>query len=269
MKYKNVIIFALLASLIGCSVDGDDGSPGIQGPDGSPGIQGPQGSSGVSCWDLNEDGDKTMPDEDTNSDGVIDVYDCRTATNLSPTTTIIDTSTQTITNQHSREVYSSALAEIMLFTGSIDEYKSASDDWSVLDTLVAMPIEDPCGLWKWTETSPGSGTYNLQAENSVAYDVRHMLAIAFYSSDPSEDAHFGYEQCQHACQSDSDCVGAFYAAEEGTDNSLNCKLLRDVGFEIDRATEFEALTTGEIGFTSANIQYSPIYIGVLSVCNAP
>ncbi|MGB0938871.1 MAG: hypothetical protein ACPGTQ_15560 [Colwellia sp.] len=30
--------------------------------------------------------------------------------------------------------------------------------------------------------------WDLQAENSVAYNVKHMLAIAFYSSDPSAEA---------------------------------------------------------------------------------
>lgn len=267
MNQKIILLLPLLASLAGCPLDGDEGD---EGSSGIQGVAGPQGIVGLSCWDLNEDGNKTMPDEDTNSDGVIDVYDCRTSINLSPTTTLVDSGTQTITNQHSREVYSSGLGTgITLFTGTAADYASGDGNWSILDVYAADPIIDPCGLWKWTETSPGSGTYNLQAENSVAYNVKHMLAIAFYSSDPSADAHFGYEQCQHACQSDSNCVGAFYSVEDGTDNSLNCKLLRDVGFEIDSATEFEALTTGEIGFTSGNIQNSPIYIGVISVCNAP
>ncbi|MGB0938870.1 MAG: hypothetical protein ACPGTQ_15555 [Colwellia sp.] len=89
------MLLPLLASLAGCPLDGDegdDGSSGIQG------VAGPQGIVGLSCWDLNEDGNKTMPDEDTNSDGVIDVYDCRTSINLSPTTTLVDSGTQTITN---------------------------------------------------------------------------------------------------------------------------------------------------------------------------
>ena len=267
MKYKVVTIWFLTFFIVGCELEGDDGVSGAQGESGPQGEPGPQGITGLSCWDLNEDGNKTMPDEDTNSDGVIDVYDCRTIIDLSPTNTLVNSTTQTITNQHTRQSYSSAFAlGITLFTGSSEDYENATVDgnWHALDNLAADPIQDPCGLWKW-ESTPG-GSYKLQAENAVAYNVRHMLAIALYSADPAEDAHFGFEQCQNACLSDNNCTGAFYSVEDGTDNSLNCKLLRDVGFEIDSATEFSGFQTEEIGFASANIQNSPIYIGVISVC---
>ena len=42
--------------------------------DGSPG---PQGLAGLNCWDLNGNGVPDLPDEDTNNDGVVDVFDCR------------------------------------------------------------------------------------------------------------------------------------------------------------------------------------------------
>ncbi|MEJ2523805.1 MAG: hypothetical protein P8080_13205 [Gammaproteobacteria bacterium] len=57
---------AAVFSLTGC--DGDDGRDGLPGGAGDPGL---------ACWDLNENGVKDFPDEDTNGDGVIDVLDCR------------------------------------------------------------------------------------------------------------------------------------------------------------------------------------------------
>ena len=56
----------VLVGLAGC--DGDDGDDGNDGSDGDPGL---------ACWDLNENGIKDFPEEDTNGDGVIDVIDCR------------------------------------------------------------------------------------------------------------------------------------------------------------------------------------------------
>ena len=100
MKYKVVTILFLTFFIVGCELEGDDGVSGAQGQSGPQGEPGPQGIVGLSCWDLNEDGNKTMPDEDTNSDGVIDVYDCRTIIDLSPTNTLVNSTTQTITNQH-------------------------------------------------------------------------------------------------------------------------------------------------------------------------
>jgi OmcA/MtrC family decaheme c-type cytochrome len=64
---KLLLLSVLLFSfgLAGC--DGDDGD------DGEPG---PPGTDGISCWDLNENGVKDLPDEDLNGDGVVDVNDC-------------------------------------------------------------------------------------------------------------------------------------------------------------------------------------------------
>ena len=50
---------------------------GLAGCEGDDGKDGPPGPEGLSCWDLNENGVKDFPDEDTNGDGVIDVNDCR------------------------------------------------------------------------------------------------------------------------------------------------------------------------------------------------
>ncbi|MGD9386983.1 MAG: tetrathionate reductase family octaheme c-type cytochrome [Gammaproteobacteria bacterium] len=60
------ILLAGLLALGGC--EGDDGDPGPAGAD---------GSDGISCWDLNENG-VADPEEDTNGDGVVDVFDCQT-----------------------------------------------------------------------------------------------------------------------------------------------------------------------------------------------
>lgn len=56
MKYKVVTIWFLTFFIVGCELEGDDGVSGAQGE------SGPQGIAGLSCWDLNEDGNKTMPD---------------------------------------------------------------------------------------------------------------------------------------------------------------------------------------------------------------
>ncbi|MGD9340852.1 MAG: OmcA/MtrC family decaheme c-type cytochrome [Chromatiales bacterium] len=69
--FRRLFITFVLAlfglALAGCD-DGDDGRDGADGMD---------GATGLSCWDLNENGIKDFPDEDTNGDGVIDVNDCR------------------------------------------------------------------------------------------------------------------------------------------------------------------------------------------------
>ena len=68
-----VAIATLSLGLAGCGgSDGDDGAAG------APGAPGSDGSDGLACWDLNGNGVPDFPDEDTNGDGVIDVFDCRT-----------------------------------------------------------------------------------------------------------------------------------------------------------------------------------------------
>ena len=52
------------------------GLSGCDGDDGDDGAAGPPGTDGISCWDLNENGVKDLPDEDLNGDGVVDVNDC-------------------------------------------------------------------------------------------------------------------------------------------------------------------------------------------------
>lgn len=66
----SVAVIAL--GLGGCS--GDDGQDGTDGTAGTPGTA---GDPGISCWDLNENGIKDLPDEDIDGNGVVDVEDCR------------------------------------------------------------------------------------------------------------------------------------------------------------------------------------------------
>ena len=66
-------MFAVMAAfgLAGC--DGSDGAAGANGAAGAPGAD---GADGFSCWDLNQNGAGDLPDEDINSDGVVDTLDC-------------------------------------------------------------------------------------------------------------------------------------------------------------------------------------------------
>jgi len=81
-------VLALLALMVsfglaGC--EGDDGAAGpqgvagVDGTDGMDGTDGTDGADGISCWDLNENGEKDLPDEDINGDGVVDIEDCSAA----------------------------------------------------------------------------------------------------------------------------------------------------------------------------------------------
>jgi len=65
-----LLAFALGLGLAGC--EGDDGSNGTNGTNGTDGTD---GAAGQACWDLNNNG-VGDPEEDLNSDGVVDVYDC-------------------------------------------------------------------------------------------------------------------------------------------------------------------------------------------------
>lgn len=62
---------------------GERGLEGVAGPrgaDGPRGLQGPVGDAGddgIHCWDLNADGEPTLPLEDRNGDGIVNVHDCK------------------------------------------------------------------------------------------------------------------------------------------------------------------------------------------------
>jgi hypothetical protein len=72
-----VAVAVLAAGLAACS--GDDGKDGADGAPGVDGAPGTDGAAGLNCWDINSNGTADLPDEDTNTDGVVDVYDCRSS----------------------------------------------------------------------------------------------------------------------------------------------------------------------------------------------
>jgi octaheme c-type cytochrome (tetrathionate reductase family) len=66
----------LLAMVVSFGLSGCDGKDGPAGATGAAGQDGADGADGFSCWDLNQNGIGDLPDEDLNSDGVVDVLDC-------------------------------------------------------------------------------------------------------------------------------------------------------------------------------------------------
>jgi len=56
---------------------GAQGPQGIQGAKGDKGDRGVAGDPGLACWDLNGNGTADLPDEDYNSNGIVDVDDCK------------------------------------------------------------------------------------------------------------------------------------------------------------------------------------------------
>lgn len=60
-----------------CPASCVNGTDGAQGPPGQDGVDGINGTDGINCWDLNENGNCDLPDEDINDDGVCNVTDCQ------------------------------------------------------------------------------------------------------------------------------------------------------------------------------------------------
>lgn len=56
---------------------GTDGSDGTDGEDGADGADGVNGNDGASCWDLNENGECDLTEEDINGDDACTVADCQ------------------------------------------------------------------------------------------------------------------------------------------------------------------------------------------------
>jgi hypothetical protein len=255
-KHKIIAILALATLLSGCPLDGDKGATGASGLD------------GINCWDLNEDGLKTMPSEDTNLDGVIDVLDCRVShTPAQGSSIVVDPNNQTITQTHRRTAYSTSIpgSLIRLYSGTSIDYQNAFGNWSLLDPYVVDPVEDPCGLWKWSEMLP-SGDYSLYADGALEYDVEHFARVAV-TNDPNEPAHFGYDACTASCLADESCVGAIYSGVSF--NTIICKRLLKPARTLGRESSFEAFSTPERGFAVANLGADPTTAGLVSVCESP
>lgn len=258
MRIKKISLITLLClSLQGCPLEGDSGKKGADGV------------AGINCWDLNEDHSKTFPEEDSNQDGNINVLDCRVGyIPANGSTVVVDSSSQSITQTHSRVAYSTALTDkkIRIYSGTILDIPD-DENWPLLDPLVVDPIDDPCGLWKWTDEWNGTsmpGEYYLFADGALEYDVEHFAAVAA-SGDGSN--HFGYEACIGTCLASEQCVGASYFRI--TDNTLSCKLLLKPSLPVATGSSFYAFLTSERGFSVATMDTDPTSSGLISVCEAP
>ena len=258
--YKRIIFMLSLTLLLqGCPIEGDDGN---------------RGAAGLSCWDLNEDGSKTFPSEDTNLDGEINVRDCRVSSAPAPTTLFIDPATETVVNQHTRVAYSSGESQgnvIELSTATFDAYTLATlnGSYADLEVYVTDPIKDPCGIWKWVrvETGVGDGVYRLQAENAIGFSTSHHPVVV---TDSGGVTHHGKDACAYRCLGESSCVAAMYRREAAFDsNTLICTLAYDAGFDVADNFELIALYTSDRGWLTANITLAgPEDNGVISVCDA-
>lgn len=76
------LIFGVL-SCLGSNSGGDgnyqsggDGNDGEDGEGGGDGLDGEAGAAGLSCWDLDENGEKDIATEDLNGDLIVNVLDC-------------------------------------------------------------------------------------------------------------------------------------------------------------------------------------------------
>lgn len=293
MKFKllPVIITSLLLGACGAD-DGSNGTAGTtgeQGPQGEVGATGPQGVAvaGISCWDLNENHIKDSS-EDTNGDTVVDAWDCRAS--FTSTGILIDSSDPDLDHEWDfagRKAYFShgfvpPEDQIVAWSGTFEEYW-ASSDGAYLNSFVNEPIDDVCGVWKWTEVEGATGSYWLQADDAVAYKSMHFAAAATGVIEDNPDTpddesgtetYYGYHSCAAACTHDAECVGATYATDIFTDtsgtilnNSLTCHLLRDVGFDIAQDTEYKFFKTGQRGNFTSGLKWNTfLNNGFISVC---
>ena len=262
----NFSLVGLTMIFTGCS---DDGAAGAIGATGAAGVA---GQAGISCWDLNEDGVKSMPDEDTNKDGHINVMDCR-AIPSSPAVVTIDVNQTTgaSVNQHTRTAYSNFVDSpnrIDLYTGTAGDYISAvySGDLASLDQFVPNPTPDPCGLWEWYTESSGNQIFT--AKDVVGYSTMHYPVRVI---DSNLTLHHGADNCRLACQADSQCVAAAYMIENTLrSNTLICTLGYKVDFDITTSSELKALEGYNPGVIVANMeQTGGTLAGIVSVCENP
>lgn len=256
-----LILTATLLGLTGCPTDGRDGVPGAQGP---------AGAAGISCWDLNENYLKDLPDEDTNSDGVVNVLDCRYSTQIPPSNVVVDTGNATISHQHIRSAASISNADIskriVLTDISASDYETllSQGNFLAMDGFLREPVSDPCGLWEWKPVEDAGNNYALTANSAIAYAAEHYAAV-IVPNDPNEMPVAGFQMCESSCLSDESCAGAFFVRESNTSNAIRCvKVQRSSSAQ---ASEYRALVTNTRGFVAANMQTDLLSTGVISVCD--
>jgi len=124
------------------------GLAGCGGDDGNDGAQGPAGDAGLSCWDLNENGVKDLPDEDLNGDGVVNVDDCNVLANVdTPAAAIAESKVESCATCH---------------MGIGDDHQMEYDDY--VDTTLAMEITN-------VASAPGgAGGFDVTVDFSVTKD---------------------------------------------------------------------------------------------------
>ena len=258
--------------LSGCFLDGDNGSVGRAGETGAAGRAGETGAAGISCWDLNENGVKDSPDEDSNRDSFVNVLDCRAIPSSPVTTTVVgNPTTGLVVNTHSREGNASFLfgaERIDLYSGTSSDYLSAvtGGNYASLDVFLNdLSTEDSCGIWSWTNDS---GNYQLTANNVVSYSTSHHPVSAI---DSDGNNHYGNEACLLSCKSDAQCVAAFYNVENTIgSNTMICTLGYQVDIELATNSEMLAMEGFFPGLMVANIEgEAGLLSGIISVCDTP
>ena len=183
------------------------------------GPPGPPGADGISCWDLDQDGEKDGR-EDFNKDGTVDVLDCRPAQ--------VDPGVPT-----DRRWYVSSHALLKLLTPDESSFATnylgiypafttpfvglcaPADTDNDQSSCLLEPIDDPCGLWEWNVSGD---QWSVRAKDGYNYATYNYLAW-----DGAD--YFGWQQCRDVCLGDSQCVGASIEEAEGISEGMVCKLV--------------------------------------------
>lgn len=280
-----IMLFAVL-SLTGCPLEGDDGRNGATGPQGR---EGAQGAAGLSCWDLNENGIKDLASEDSNSDGQVNVLDCRAPIPIIPqgSVAVAPASGAGIIQQHTRRIHTVLRGtdysdgDIVVYDRRggtiidlINEYQSAgSDNWGVLDPYVQDPISDPCNVWHWHDE--GSNTWSIRAEDGLFLDSEHYAAV-IVSPPKADNLHpdatttsiLGGELCASSCLNDERCIGAWFnRIGDIDDNAIICRRVAKSAIPLPSASEFSAVSGSKplIAIELTLYTSAPLN-GLISVC---
>ena len=269
MLTRILVIIGLSVLLTGCPLEGNDGKNGTQGIQGVQGVNGPIGAAGISCWDLNENGQADLAAEDTNSDGTVNVKDCRANAIPAHTPAIarlgddLDPTSPTYVLQHfhTRRSFGSYYADD---TGSriILAIEPAG--------IAVDPIQDACNLWKWT--TDDAGFEFVTADNAYNYKSEHFpqwTRIEDPNNPGSMVTHPGFEFCESACLTDPDCDGAFYNTINNTENSIMCKLLTRYENVQPLSFHFKALGAEPAvkDAIASDIARGLVELGIISVCD--
>ncbi|MEJ2523807.1 MAG: cytochrome c3 family protein [Gammaproteobacteria bacterium] len=275
------VAMATAFTLAGC--DGDDGRDGLPGGAGDPGL---------ACWDLNENGIKDFPDEDTNGDGVIDVLDCRGTDGTAGLTKPVEACAVC----HSEGSIGDAVASHALppieavsnvafavngddldvtfdlaVDGSAADYYDQIQRGYRTDGTTRITIVDSLTL-----TNNGGGSYTITVAGGAAdaaTDSRYLFRVAagddretrvyFYGdfpASPFEPTAVTAEACTNCHGPEGiDIHGGYYAATDGGEPCLVCHGVDDVPILGAVAHEYHSGLLDEITY--------PTYMNNCSVCH--